>query len=60
LALDETETYLFPATVNGWRADKPVTAKMLWEACPDAAKRAGIDKAVQPHLLRHSSAANCR
>ena len=50
------KTYLFPGTVNGWRADKPVTPKMLWEACRDAAKRAGIEKAVQPHLLRHSFA----
>jgi site-specific recombinase XerD len=50
------KTYLFPGTVNGWRADKPVTPKMLWEACRDAAQRAGIEKAVQPHLLRHSFA----
>ena len=24
--------YLFPGTVNGWRADKPVTPKVIWEA----------------------------
>jgi site-specific recombinase XerD len=50
------KTYLFPGTVNGSRADKPVTAKMLWEACREAAQRAGITKAVAPHLLRHSFA----
>jgi integrase/recombinase XerD len=50
------KTYLFPGTVNGLRADKPITPKMLWEACREAAQRAGITKAVRPHLLRHSFA----
>ncbi len=50
------KTYLFPGTVNGSRADKPITPKMLWEACREAAQRAGITKAVRPHLLRHSFA----
>src|SRR5580698_10050936 len=50
------KTYLFPGTVNGSRADKPITAKMLWEACREAAQRAGITKSVRPHLLRHSYA----
>jgi integrase/recombinase XerD len=50
------KTYLFPGLVNGSRADKPITAKMLWEACQEAAQRAGITKAVAPHLLRHSFA----
>ena len=26
------KNYLFPGTVNGWRADKPITAKVIWEA----------------------------
>jgi integrase/recombinase XerD len=50
------KTYLFPGTVNGLRADKPITTKMTWEACREAAKRAGITKRVSPHLLRHSFA----
>jgi site-specific recombinase XerD len=50
------KSYLFPGTVNGSRADKPITAKMLWAACQEAAQRAGIVKAVAPHLLRHSFA----
>jgi integrase/recombinase XerD len=50
------KTYLFPGTVNGSRADKPITAKVLWEACREAAQRAGITKAVRPHLIRHSFA----
>lgn len=46
------KTYLFPGTENGWRADKPITPKVLWEACREAAQRAGITKAARPHLLR--------
>jgi integrase/recombinase XerD len=48
--------YMFPGTINGSRADKPITPKVLWEACREAAQRAGITKAVRPHLLRHSFA----
>jgi integrase len=49
-------TYLFPGTVNGLRADRPITDKMLWVACREAAQRAGIAKPVSPHLLRHYAA----
>jgi integrase/recombinase XerD len=48
--------YLFPGTKDGWRADKPITPKVLWEACREAAQAAGITKNVRPHLLRHSFA----
>jgi integrase/recombinase XerD len=48
--------YLFPGTVNNWRADKPITTKNVWAACVEAARRAGITKRVSPHLLRHSFA----
>jgi integrase/recombinase XerD len=50
------KTYMFPGTINGLRADKPITPKVLWEACREAAQRAGITKTVRPHLLRHSFA----
>lgn len=50
------QTYLFPGTRNGWRADKPLTARVIWEAVRSAARRAGIDKHVSPHTLRHSYA----
>ena len=50
------KTYLFPGTIKGSRADKPITHKVLWEAVREAAERAGITKAVRPHLLRHSFA----
>ena len=47
------KTYLFPGTVNGWRADVPITGKIVWTAVAEAAKRAGIKKRVSPHTLRH-------
>jgi site-specific recombinase XerD len=47
------KTYLFPGTSNGWRADKPITAKVIWEAVQHAARKAGIEKHVTPHTLRH-------
>ena len=50
------KTWLFPGTVDGWRADKPITPKVVWDACQSAAERAGIEKHVSAHLLRHSYA----
>jgi site-specific recombinase XerD len=50
------KTYLFPGTQNNWRADKPITPKVIWEAVQQATKRAGIQKHVTPHTLRHSYA----
>src|SRR5881628_2432182 len=50
------KTYLFPGTRNGWRADKPITPKVIWEAVQEAARKAGIQKHVTPHTLRHASA----
>lgn len=47
------KTYLFPGTANGWRADKPITPKVVWEAVQEAARRTGISKHVTPHTLRH-------
>jgi integrase/recombinase XerD len=47
------KTYLFPGTVNNWRADVPITGKVVWAACREAAIRAGLKKPVYPHLLRH-------
>jgi site-specific recombinase XerD len=51
-------TYLFPGTVKGWRADVPITTKIAWDAVVEARERAGIDKHVTPHTLRHSFATN--
>jgi integrase/recombinase XerD len=46
-------TYLFPGTVKGWRADVPITEKIVWQAVNEAAKRAGIAKRISPHTSRH-------
>jgi site-specific recombinase XerD len=50
------KTYLFPGTRNGWRADVPISPKMMWAACREAAVRAGLDAKISPHCLRHSYA----
>jgi Phage integrase family len=50
------KTYLFPGTVSNWRADIPITEKIVWTAVGEAAKHAGVNKHVSPHTLRHSFA----
>jgi integrase/recombinase XerD len=50
------KTYLFPGTVHHCRTDVPITANMVWWACHQAAKAAGIAKRIHPHSLRHSCA----
>jgi site-specific recombinase XerD len=47
--------WLFPG--NRWHtADHPISPKVIWTACRDAAQRAGIRKEVHPHTLRHYAA----
>ena len=50
------QTYLFPGTHDGWRTDKPITPRVVWEAVRFAARAAGITRRVSPHTLRHSYA----
>jgi len=50
------QTWLFPGTVHNWRADKPITKRVLWNAVVIAATRAGVRRRVSPHLIRHSYA----
>ena len=50
------KNWLFPGTVHNWRADKPITPKVVWDACKFAAKQAGIEKRVYAHLMRHYAA----
>ena len=54
--MDAAEDLAVSGTVHGWRADKPITPKVLWEACVVAARRAGLRKRCSPHLVRHSYA----
>ena len=44
--------WLFPG--NRWHTgDTPVDTKVVWNACKEAAQRAGLQKDVHPHTLRH-------
>ena len=38
------KTWLFPGYEKGWRADVPITDKVVWWACKEAARNAGIEK----------------
>lgn len=49
-------TWLFPGGRWHGRTETPMTDKVVWYACEQAAKRAGLDKPVHPHTLRHSFA----
>jgi integrase/recombinase XerD len=44
--------WLFPGGKNH-TADRPINSKVVWFACHEAAKRAGLEKKVYPHILRH-------
>jgi integrase/recombinase XerD len=54
----QPQTFLFPGTVKGVRADLPITPNVVWLACRQAAQRAGITKRLSPHSLRHSCASH--
>src|SRR3981081_277007 len=44
--------WLFPG--NRWHTgDTPIDTKVVWNACKEAAQRAGLQKGVHPHTLRH-------
>jgi integrase/recombinase XerD len=45
--------YLFPS-YQGKRSEQPISARTVYYAVREAARRAGIKKKVYPHLLRHS------
>src|SRR2546421_4699854 len=39
---------------NRWHTgDTPIDTKVVWNACKEAAQRAGLQKDVHPHTLRH-------
>jgi site-specific recombinase XerD len=47
------QTYLFPSRMHR-DCEQPITDKIVWRTCTEAARRAGIRKKVTPHLVRHS------
>jgi integrase/recombinase XerD len=44
--------WLFPGN-RRHTGDTPITTKVVWYVCQQAAQRAGIQKTVHPHTLRH-------
>jgi site-specific recombinase XerD len=48
------KTWLFPGS-RAHTAPCPITSKVIWHACHQAALRAGLHKRVHPHTLRHYS-----
>src|SRR5215469_11231495 len=44
--------WLFPGR-NNHCGDQPIDTKTVWHACSRAARRAGLQKRVHPHTLRH-------
>ena len=46
--------YMFPTRTRGLPVEVPISDKTVWIACSEAARRAGINKRVTPHTLRHS------
>jgi len=50
--------YLFPSTSGHRGGEQPISDKTVWYAVKEAGKRAGIQKRIGPHTLRHSFATN--
>jgi len=47
---------LFPSTFGHRGQEQPLCGKTVWNICKEAAVRAGIQKKIGPHTLRHSFA----
>jgi site-specific recombinase XerD len=50
------KVYLFPSTEGQRGAASPMSDNAIWHTCRQAARRAGIKKAVGAHTMRHSYA----
>jgi site-specific recombinase XerD len=48
----QPSVWLFPSNRHQ-SGDQPIDTKTVWHACQKAAQRAGIQKKVHPHTLRH-------
>jgi integrase/recombinase XerD len=48
--------YLFPSTAGHRGVEQSISDKTVWNICKEAAVRAGIQKKIGPHTLRHSFA----
>jgi integrase/recombinase XerD len=47
------KVYLFPSLLRR-RVEQPIHSKTIWYAVREASRRAGIQKKITPHTLRHS------
>jgi integrase/recombinase XerD len=45
--------YLFPSKMGDHSIEQPISGKTVWNICRAAATRAGIQKKLSPHTLRH-------
>ena len=45
--------WLFPGGTHGTPPTTPISDKVVWHACRESAKRAGVNKPLHPHTLRH-------
>ncbi len=52
-AQPKPKSYLFPGKGPGRTEEVPMESKSVWNAVHEAAQRAGLDKHVHPHTLRH-------
>jgi integrase/recombinase XerD len=50
------KNFLFPSSAGHRGREQPISDKTVWRVCQGAAKRAGIQKKIGPHTLRHSFA----
>lgn len=48
--------FLFPSSAGQRGQEQPISDKTVWHVCKGAAVRAGIQKKIGPHTLRHSFA----
>ena len=48
----KSAVWLFPGGTHH-TADYPISDKVVWHACRASAKRAGVNKPLHPHTLRH-------
>jgi integrase/recombinase XerD len=46
------KVWLFPGNIDHC-GDQPIDTKTVWHACSQGARRAGLQKRVHPHTLRH-------
>lgn len=45
--------YLFPSKMSAPNVEQPISDKTVWNVCRAAATRAGIQRKLGPHTLRH-------